>query len=89
MLAATLLIVGSLQAQVGKKGNFSSRAGFVPDGFEEVTEKPSEGYGAIEKCGEGASRGVDLCVPYYQCDSDTRTILQDGRTDGFGVIDIR
>ncbi|KAK9878967.1 hypothetical protein WA026_003786 [Henosepilachna vigintioctopunctata] len=64
-------------------------SGFLPPGYEEVTTKNLGSIGAIEKCGEGSSQGVDLCVPYYQCDSETRTIIETARTDGFGVIDIR
>ncbi|KAL3278692.1 hypothetical protein HHI36_016228 [Cryptolaemus montrouzieri] len=68
---------------------FENRDGFIPPGYEEVSTENLGGFGAIEKCGQGASRGVDLCVPYYQCDGETKTIIQDGRTNGFGLIDIR
>ncbi|XP_059608271.1 phenoloxidase-activating factor 2-like [Phlebotomus argentipes] len=33
--------------------------------------------------------GRCTCVPYYLCNPDTNTTRQDGRFDGFGVIDIR
>ncbi|CAH0559487.1 unnamed protein product [Brassicogethes aeneus] len=59
------------------------------DVYEEVTKKPTESIGAIEKCGEGADKDVHLCVPYYQCDGTTQTIIQDGSRDGFKVIDVR
>lgn len=57
--------------------------------LEEVTEKPSESIGALEKCGEGSDAGVHACVVYHMCDGRTNKIVQTGVTDGFGIIDIR
>lgn len=57
--------------------------------LEEVTKKPGESLGAIERCGEGSDKGVHACVAYYMCDGKTKTIVQTGVTDGFGLIDIR
>lgn len=62
---------------------------FLSDFGEVVTQKPAESFGAVERCGEGADAGVHACVPYYNCDGTTRTIIQTGSTDGFGIIDIR
>lgn len=59
------------------------------EGYEEVTKKPDGGFGAITKCGEGKDKGVHMCVPYYLCDGNTKTIISTGNTDGFGIIDIR
>ncbi|XP_017776714.1 PREDICTED: serine protease 42-like [Nicrophorus vespilloides] len=56
---------------------------------EEVTTKALETLMALERCGEGNDQGVHACVPYYNCDGKTKTIIQTGETDGFGVIDIR
>lgn len=55
----------------------------------EVTTKPSESLGALEKCGEGSDKGKHACVAYYMCDGKTKEIVQTGVTDGFGLIDIR
>ncbi|CAG9765248.1 unnamed protein product [Ceutorhynchus assimilis] len=55
----------------------------------EVTSPKPTGFGSLDKCGEGAGQGINVCVPYHQCDSVTNTIVQDGRSDGFGKIDIR
>ena len=30
-----------------------------------------------------------ICVPYYNCDPDSDTIIRNGTFDGAGVIDIR
>lgn len=39
----------------------------------------------------GSTKGKCICVPYYQCDPDTKTITDDadGSEDGYLVIDIR
>ncbi|KAJ8961443.1 hypothetical protein NQ318_014691 [Aromia moschata] len=58
-------------------------------GYEEVTSTTEGSRGYVAPCGEGDDRGKRLCVPYYQCDGRTKTIVQTGVTDGFGVIDIR
>lgn len=55
----------------------------------EVTTKPGESIGALEKCGEGSDVGKHACVAYYMCDGKSNTIVQTGVTDGFGLIDIR
>lgn len=57
--------------------------------LEEVTKAPGESIGALERCGEGSDAGVHACVAYYMCDGRTKTIVQTGVTDGFGLIDIR
>lgn len=68
---------------------FTSPKTSILDGYEEVTKKPNEGFGALTKCGEGSDKGLHLCVPYYNCDAETKTIITKGPTDGFGIIDIR
>lgn len=57
--------------------------------FEEVTSPKSIGFGATEKCGEGSDKGVHMCVPYYNCDVKTKTIISSEDYDGSGLIDIR
>lgn len=57
--------------------------------LEEVTRKAGESIGALERCGEGSDAGVHACVAYHMCDGKTKTIIQTGVTDGFGLIDIR
>ncbi|XP_060525281.1 uncharacterized protein LOC132701417 [Cylas formicarius] len=61
---------------------------FLP-GYEEVTSTSSGSVGALERCGEGSDQGIHACVAYYQCDGITNMIVQDGLTDGFGIINIR
>ncbi|CAG9853718.1 unnamed protein product [Phyllotreta striolata] len=57
--------------------------------MEEVNPVTLSSYGAAEKCGEGSTRGLRMCVNYHMCDGKTNTIIQSGVTDGFGIIDIR
>ncbi|KAK9878968.1 hypothetical protein WA026_003787 [Henosepilachna vigintioctopunctata] len=57
--------------------------------YEEVTQEPLRGYGALQKCGENERSGLDVCVPYYNCDPATNRIITTGVTDGFNMIDIR
>ncbi|XP_048516670.1 phenoloxidase-activating factor 2 isoform X1 [Dendroctonus ponderosae] len=57
--------------------------------YVEVTTPKGQSYGALEKCGEGSSEGVNICVPYHLCDGVTKTVIEDGSTNGFGLIDIR
>lgn len=57
--------------------------------YVEVTTPKGQSYGALEKCGEGSSEGVKICIPYHQCDGVTKTVIEDGTTNGFGLIDIR
>ncbi|CAH1175582.1 unnamed protein product [Phaedon cochleariae] len=67
----------------------STRNGEFLPGFEEVTRPTGGSLGAIERCGEGSDQGVHICVSYYMCDGKTKTVVQTGVTDGFGIIDIR
>lgn len=79
----------------GGDGDSSKPVTKKPDlfggGYEEITQKPLEGFGAQDRCGEGEDKGIHLCVPYYKCDGDTNTIIpgEDENTDGAGLIDIR
>lgn len=59
------------------------------DGYEEVTKKNDGGFGAITRCGQGTDVGKHLCVQYYNCDGQTKTIITSGSNDGYGIIDIR
>ena len=62
------------------------------DPFQNLVEVVSEApgsLGAFEKRGEGSDQGVDMCVPYHQCDGITRMIVIEGSSNGFGIIDIR
>ncbi|KAK4882792.1 hypothetical protein RN001_006111 [Aquatica leii] len=59
------------------------------DQFEEVTSARSEGFGAEQKCGEGADAGVHRCVRYFNCHGETKTIIPSEDYDGTGLIDIR
>lgn len=93
LLFALVLVVSSQEGDNDTDRAIASlfttpKATFLP-GYVEVTKKPQEGYGALEKCGEGADQGVHACVPYYNCDGITKTIITTGESDGFGVIDIR
>ncbi|CAH1975251.1 unnamed protein product [Acanthoscelides obtectus] len=57
-------------------------------GYVEVTSEGNDGgLGRIARCGENGER--KMCVKYYQCDPNTRTVDKSGATDGFGIIDIR
>ncbi|KAJ8983011.1 hypothetical protein NQ317_014308 [Molorchus minor] len=58
------------------------------EGLEEVPTTPPESKGYVPSCGEGEDRGKRLCVPYFQCDGTTKTVVQTGVVDGFGLIDI-
>lgn len=60
----------------------------IPD-FITVMPSTSESYDVMEKCGEGKTKGKRLCVNYEYCDHATDTIVQNGITTVFGVIDIR
>nr|XP_023026971.1 serine protease 44-like [Leptinotarsa decemlineata] len=70
---------------------FPGRTGndIAPPGFEEVTTKSGGSLGALQRCGEGSDQGVHICVSYHMCDGKTKTVVQTGVTDGFGIIDIR
>jgi len=57
--------------------------------YEVVTTPKSTGFGALDKCGEGKDKGVHMCVPYYNCDGETKTIISSTEYDGTGLIDIR
>ncbi|KAL3278691.1 hypothetical protein HHI36_016227 [Cryptolaemus montrouzieri] len=57
--------------------------------LEEVTQEPLRSYGALPQCGENERQGLDVCVPYYNCDPETRKIIQTGVRDGFNMIGIR
>lgn len=59
--------------------------GLVP--IETSTSSSSRGY--LEKCGEGSQKGKRMCVNYEYCNPVTNTIVQNGLTAGFGVINIR
>lgn len=60
-------------------------------GQYEVISEPTSGgeLSAIDRCGEGRNRGVNICVPYYNCDGATNFVKVESSTDGFGIIDIR
>jgi len=93
LLFAILLLTVHGNAQNNFEDNLkdifgSSTRSFLDD-YDEVTKKPLADISAIQKCGEGSDQGVHVCVPYYNCDGQTRTIIQTGKTDGFGLIDIR
>ncbi|XP_050312678.1 LOW QUALITY PROTEIN: phenoloxidase-activating factor 2-like [Anthonomus grandis grandis] len=54
----------------------------------EVTTKKSLGLSALQKCGEATGLADRwLCVPYHMCDN--KTIVDNGITSGFGLIDVR
>lgn len=55
----------------------------------EVTSPPPGSITALERCGEGSDEGIHMCVEYFRCDGVTKMIIKEGRTDGFGLIDIR
>lgn len=57
--------------------------------YEEVTQSTLRDYGALRKCGEQQRQGIDVCVPYYNCDPNTKSIIQTGTFDGLNSIDIR
>lgn len=59
------------------------------EGLEEVTTKSSGDLKAIDKCGEGETKGKKICVSIYNCDPRTNTIRTTGEIDGYGRIDIR
>lgn len=60
------------------------------DQYEVVsTQRTSGSLSALDRCGEGKNKGVNICVPYYNCDGVTNFIKVDSATDGFGLIDIR
>lgn len=66
-----------------------ARAGFF-DQFDEVTSKKPESLEALKKCGdENGPEERKVCVPYNYCNARTGMLDQSGRTDGFGIIDIR
>lgn len=75
-----------IAAIFGKQDN----DGFLGE-YEVIPTSTLGTYQAIDKCGEGMNKGVNLCVPYYNCDPDTRNIITETveNTDGFGLIDIR
>lgn len=54
-----------------------------------TTERNRGDIGALERCGQGKDEGVHLCVPYYNCDAETKTIIPSEEYDGTGLIDIR
>lgn len=90
ILTVNVALVCSQNNEQEAINNIFTTSGFPAiDGYEEVTQKPQGSLGAIEKCGEGSTKGVNICVPYYMCDGKTNTVVQTGKTDGFGIISIR
>lgn len=64
--------------------------GLCLPGFQTVpTSSTESSIGYLDKCGEGKTLGKRLCVNYEFCDGRTDTIVQNGLTAGFGVINIR
>lgn len=64
--------------------------GLCIPGFQTVpTSSTQSSIGYLEKCGEGKTLGKRLCVNYEYCDGRTDTIVQNGLTAGFGIINIR
>nr|CAH7746689.1 unnamed protein product [Callosobruchus chinensis] len=59
----------------------------IPGYIEVTSEKDDGGIGRIARCGENGER--KMCVKYYECDPNTKTISRSSSTNGFGVIDIR
>ncbi|KAF7283855.1 hypothetical protein GWI33_022889 [Rhynchophorus ferrugineus] len=59
------------------------------DNLVEVTSPASQGFSAIEKCGEGSDEGIHKCVRYYECDGVTKMIVPGGTTNIQPEIDIR
>lgn len=57
--------------------------------YEEVTSPRSTDFGVTDKCGEGKDLGKHKCVRYFNCDSETNTIIPSTEYDGTGLIDIR
>lgn len=43
----------------------------------------------LPKCGEGVLKNRFVCVPYYNCDVDTNTVIANPSIDGSTRIDIR
>ncbi|XP_017776715.1 PREDICTED: proclotting enzyme-like [Nicrophorus vespilloides] len=55
----------------------------------EQPDRNIESLGAFDRCGEGKDKGVHACVPYYNCDARTYTIIET-RTAGTRIsINIR
>lgn len=91
MLCALLapLLISAAVAQVNEIPRVSSTTDFF-GGFEEVTSKGPESYGAQKKCGDDDGSGVrKACVPYNLCNAKTGMLDQSGSVDGYGIIDIR
>nr|CAI5819317.1 unnamed protein product [Callosobruchus analis] len=59
----------------------------IPGYVEVTSEKDDGGIGRIARCGENGER--KMCVKYYECDPNTKTITRSSTTNGFGIIDIR
>lgn len=59
------------------------------DNFYEVTSEGPDSFGALEQCADNTSDRRHICVPYHHCDPETKTIIQEGTFDGYGLIDIR
>ncbi|KAJ8921968.1 hypothetical protein NQ315_008605 [Exocentrus adspersus] len=71
------------------KAPMKCASGLCLPGFEPVPTEPTDpSRGYIPKCGEGKDQGKRMCVNYDYCDPDTNTIIQNGVTAGFGVINI-
>ncbi|XP_044761124.1 phenoloxidase-activating factor 2-like isoform X2 [Coccinella septempunctata] len=89
-ICLSLLFV--VKAQIARPNNTVIQAVndiFNDTFYEEVTEEALRGYGALHKCGENERQGIDVCVPYYNCDPTTKTVIQTGEFDGFNSINIR
>ena len=59
------------------------------DNYVEVPTPPPESVGAIPKCGEGVQKGRYLCVPYYNCDPLTNTVVDYPEVDGSAIKEPR
>ncbi|RZC40172.1 Trypsin domain containing protein [Asbolus verrucosus] len=54
--------------------------------FEEVTSPPPESLGAVPKCGEEEQKDKFMCVPYFNCDPSSNTIVDNPIVDGSNTI---
>lgn len=60
--------------------------GLIPERNNDDDDRPDP---FTSPCGKGNDVGKRMCVPYYNCDGKTKTIISEEAYEGNGVIDAR
>lgn len=76
-------------AQDNNINNIIANSGILFDEYEVVPKSVLTSIEGMIKCGEGVLKNKFVCVPYYNCDTDTNTVIATPNIDGATKIDIR